>query len=654
MANYGLKYICTFDSIEDNQSYKVELLFKDYEGFYFNLTGASTPVVHSFNEDNPKAIIKGSSINFTFLNEGQTPVTNFYSEEDDGIKLRLYWGSQLMFEGYIVQDDCQEIMVDYTHEISLSANDGLGLLRDISLDKAYKPGLNPLQTTTDDIYAINTLLDLIKHCIYSTGLQLHTYIYSDLREINETNPNDKTFLDKISIDLLTFTNDFVDFESCYTVLEKVLGRFNFTLFQSKGAWAIVRFDELRYYLQGQIIGYEYDETFTLVGTTKLIDSLNFGISNTSYGITGMVNRVQRPYKFDKETFNYKFSILLKNADLKILGDLITTYTIGVGVNLQTIKEYNMPYWFDGPFAPHPQFFIRIVYDYLNNEIDRYAVVKGASGSNARSVTSSNVEMDAGEQINISFDFRVSNNDPGNTNKVFALTDYNGSILRYLHEDGTWQIGVGILYNIPSGDNGNQWHTVDVTSQALPFSGVVNFFLGQQSGTNAETHYKNIKLEISSTVAQTHLSEQDLNIKNNKDIEIFIDDSPKNTINGALFLTGQTVGIIKKRTLQWSRGRSFVEALRLGNITTFETLFWRRITRTIYEGSIRGLVQSGNHLSIATLVKNDENPTLNLIFGKLDIDYRNNTASGTLYEVYDDGEVDTDLTSTYTFEYIYKV
>ena len=48
----------------------------------------------------------------------------------------VYSDKRVLFTGFLVQDDCSEQLVDFTHEINLSANDNLGLLKDVSLDKA--------------------------------------------------------------------------------------------------------------------------------------------------------------------------------------------------------------------------------------------------------------------------------------------------------------------------------------------------------------------------------------------------------------------------------------------------------------------------------------------------------------------------------------
>src|SRR6185312_12526980 len=135
MANYQIKYQCEFDSLK-GEPYTVQRRQKNYTGGITSVTGGATPVLHDWQTDDPKAPVKGSSLTVSLINNGTLPLESFYSIDDDEFKVILLWGTQILFVGSLVQDDCSEIMADYTHEIQLSANDNLGLLKDLTLDKA--------------------------------------------------------------------------------------------------------------------------------------------------------------------------------------------------------------------------------------------------------------------------------------------------------------------------------------------------------------------------------------------------------------------------------------------------------------------------------------------------------------------------------------
>lgn len=141
MSTWGLKYQTEFTSQSDDNNaeidYTLQFLFKDYSGVVNSIIGGSTTVLQKCTVDDPFAPIKGQSLEIKLVNTGNLPITSFYSEDDDGVKVILTkTGGQTLFTGFLVQDDGHELMVDYQHELSLSANDSLGLLKGVILSDA--------------------------------------------------------------------------------------------------------------------------------------------------------------------------------------------------------------------------------------------------------------------------------------------------------------------------------------------------------------------------------------------------------------------------------------------------------------------------------------------------------------------------------------
>jgi len=152
-----------FNSINNNNpnEYQLDIFKKDYDGDYINIIFGANPVIHQWQDDDPQKPIKGSSISINIINEGNISLSDFYSNEDDTFLIVLYkidFAEELLFKGFIIQDDCSEIMVDYAHEIQLSATDNLGILKDYTFDQAaikFGPyatnfGLD-IQTVTDGV-----------------------------------------------------------------------------------------------------------------------------------------------------------------------------------------------------------------------------------------------------------------------------------------------------------------------------------------------------------------------------------------------------------------------------------------------------------------------------------------------------------------------
>lgn len=913
MPNYGLQYQCLFDSIRQgiDATYRIEILGLNYSGAIRNLTGSTTPIVQSYATDDPKGQIKGSSVEMRFVNEGSTPLENFYSINDEQFKVRLWWqdvkifngtgnievtsfdptlifittptpinvdlgmvsdlvlnGSTyillstnqsgtlltfkattaapfgtsaatpfsftyrtdyLQFEGFLVQDDFTEIMEDFNHEIVLSANDNLGLLKDTLLDQ-FAPAqiiasgsasvastsahtialINATNiahvgdtlsisggTLIDGTYTVNgvnsaafpivvytivesvissahtignytitrlfnfdvklSLLTILQCCLNATGLQLPVNIYGNIHEASQV-PT-ASWLEQTLVNTETFLTNETTYDNCYNVLTNILQRFNATLFQAKGEWQIVRWDELRYYNKA-VPNFRYDSNFqriyTAIGSANgvvisllsagtsntiqfpdqsypivpgdriVVSGLPSGIGNGTYDIltfisvgggsevttlqsglpaitnqtgniliegnsvlseqfnagsatdikpiNGLTKKPYRPFQYDKETFNYTQPVnLLKNKNLQTLGPLIRTYTKTVVVNgvntIQTINEYQMPYWTVQNFtdgSPNPALlFIRVTLDDVQAEISRYAVVTGGDGLDMQDYGSSPIEVNAGDKIKLDLSFFTSKSQPGSEQVIFVVKITNGTQTVYARNvdadtRGTWGANIGWLYQILD-SNSNQAQSVSIEPFAnIPFDGIMTVYIGQATSpavTLDETLFNQISFtyipfvnQSTKVIGQTHTDFQQQVIKNNEDITIYLDQATRNSINGTLFLNTLT-GLIQTRCGQWKRTQAD-SPRNLGAITTTEQLFWRRIPRTILEGIFHGLVSNDNHLSMLSILKYAILLQLNFIFGKLDIDYRNNQVDCTLYEIYNDTEKDIDLVAAYDFEYLY--
>lgn len=404
----------------------------------------------------------------------------------------------------------------------------------------------------------------------------------------------------------------------------------------------------------------YDESPLVLGSPFAVGLAENGAE--TYAETGLLQQIISPYKYDKETFNYKQPAnLLRNQNFTILGDKISETIVGS----ETWKEYEMVDWFNYDISPgpYPERFIRIVYDTATStEITRYGVVRGTTWDSQHSAQSCDIEITENDVIKLSFSFKTYDSYPGPGNVYFGARVKNGVDTYQIDTattNGEWLNTGSIRHTWTSTDNLNVWQNVEVTSKPCPISGIFNFFLAETVLIPAnETWYKNITFEIqynindtTKIIGHTHTDTQTPVIKNKEDIEIFIDDSPRNTINGTMFLSSFT-GLLQDRTQYWQRGAN-VESLRLGEITTFEQLFWRKQARTKLEGALHGLIQDSVHLSLLTALTFSYFQNKNFIWGMLEIDYRNSKASGTIWEMYEDGEEDSDLREYYEFKYLYE-
>lgn len=736
--SYALIYFAEFDGF-NGAGHRVEFHKKDYSGGSTEIICGGGAVRQSWAPDEPKAPIKGCVLEGELVNiEGSFPLSNLYSNEDDTFLIKLFTNTDLKFIGYLVQDDCAEILADFTHPLKFSATDNLGLLKDVPLGNktvddysvtityssnntfniisgtasvqsgdtiiiqtgtiagsytviaADYPTSNSVQVTPDILFFagsenvdINvtrieillgryTLADIIKYCLHPTNLLLNCNVYSQLIPVGYTVGR---WLEDTIIDSNTFdTGD--SFQDCNAVLETILKRFRASLLQVNGVWNIIRWDELRYY-NNALPGYEYDSDMVYVQDIVLDSEITIGTGSDIE--TGIISSILRPFKVVKETFMYKQpSNLLRNSDFKNLGPLITSYVVGS----DTYYEYQMPDWEqayewtsggNGYIQSAADRFIRIIYNSYNEEIDRYGVVSGPTGfSNPSAIQGFPIEVNIGDRIRYGFSFKTSDSKAGpwvsifNINLKVSLTATpRPSNTRYLNAQGQWlPYGTygGSVPGIPGaaslwylyhqttdGGNTNEWQSVQVESEPIPFNGLLIIKLAQASVALDESHYKNIQLEVfnfsSDKIGQTHTESQPPVINNRQDEEIQVDDSPGNVIAGTLFLETFT-DPLQDRTNLWQRAIGFSETYRLGQISTFDELIYRSVPRTKLEGNILSLLNPLN------VIKYNPDTDKNFIFGMCDNDTKYGYTNGTLWELYDDTEADT-FSQDYKFNYLYQ-
>jgi len=659
---YGLKYQAEFKNIPlpggTELPYRVEILQKDYAGGFSTITLSGTPCLPSYQTDDIRAPIAGFGGTLSIINSGPIPLTSFYSVNDDEWQVIFYQGSNVLGVFYVIQDDSNELMVDFAHDITIQYNDNLGLLKDVAFNKNT--------TVITDYYARNSLAACIHQCLKNTNLSLVTNVFVNMWE-NRMSEADSLF-PQTYIDLQTFISGEV-FMSCYDVLTRILDRFNCSLFQAGGTWNIVRWDELRGLTT--IHSFIYNSDWVLTGSglldTPFVASANIPGATVPDSVPefGLRRQGIRPFLFDKETFNYvQPKYLLKNYDLQTLGALIRTYVVDV----RTFSEYVAIGWLGGWTTNTAERFIRVVTDTLGNELDRYLVVRNTTTDSARSVLGTPFEVSKGDKVKFSFSVRTNISQGGSLTIIFALGLYNGTTVRYVDENpagnGAWIPNIGFNYTYPSGDNTDIIHSVEIPSGQIPFDGLIYPYLAEVTqgtqNSSKETHYKDIRMEYTpyindSTKIIGHIHKDiqtdpaAADTKNNEDITVFMDDSPRNSIQGTLFLSTFT-GLIQNRTALWHRA-GYTEALKIGQIMTTETLQWRSIPRTKLEGDFRGLVQSNIHLSRLTVLKFTYLNPLRFIFGILEYNYRENKWHCTAWELTGQND-EPAVPNDYTFTYIY--
>jgi hypothetical protein len=753
---YGLRYTADFDSLSSGPlDFTVQIYEDGYVGASQTITLGPNPAIQEWQDDEPKKAIKGCTMTLEIINDGTIKLDDFYSENDNQFRVELIWNAtgETLFVGYVLQDDCSEIMVDYAHIIKIVATDNLGLIKDVTLDQAsvlygvpttytisnfnavnnqfltdngavssiqagdkititnvgagydgvyycldieYDNFLNVYRVTLNNTFATGlnltgdwtwnnpvdltgyvNLLSLITLCIKATNIELSVRVLSDIIPIGGTT---QRWLDDTYIKGSTFFNNNV-YDDCYVVLEKILSRFYATCFKSKGFWYILRWNEL-YKIEATsflMIGYVYNSDFVYQVDYTEDPRIDFDFSVGKPVESGIIKSIERPFIFCRDSFNYVIDQnLIFNEDLQIVGNLVNNYTSGGN----TIFEYEVPWWQVNQTypVPNPTRYIRVVYNSDGEEIDRFLVILGAGFSAFGALQSQDIFVSQDDVLNYSYDVRTDISIPGPNDRLKCLFELtNGTTTYYLDNNGNWQTTFsvftgGLRLSIVAGDNCNNWHTFSVEAKGFPIDGVCRVYLGTPLPSPAyvnETLYKNFKFRLTNNIArnadingQSHTFSQFTEIKNFQKRDISLDNSPRSSIKGTLYLSTYT-GLIRNRCTNWKYKNQTETFGNLGQLMTIEELYSRYIPRYKYQMNTRFINDASLMMSnfIAFWSTNAAFNNTNLMVpGSVSIDYKNNVAEFSFYEIayniattYDSWQMFVDFYTErlYEFKYLYE-
>jgi hypothetical protein len=137
--SYSVIYSNEFDSLDNLLTLRLQIEKKDFTGSPIDIILSGNPIIQEWQEDDQKAPIRGCTLKVNIITDSSgIALTDFYSDDDNTFKaiLKRAQTDEVLFVGYLLQDDCAELYVDFNHEISLTFTDHLALLKDIRLNEA--------------------------------------------------------------------------------------------------------------------------------------------------------------------------------------------------------------------------------------------------------------------------------------------------------------------------------------------------------------------------------------------------------------------------------------------------------------------------------------------------------------------------------------
>lgn len=234
---YGVKYRLEFSDVLGNGK-KIEILKDGYSGAVLPLVGTADPVSIKWDgDDDFYSPIIGSTCTLNLFVTNEVQYDNFYAFDEEEFQVKIFYKDasnnyQLYWAGFIVTDSYKQALMSPPYQISVQANDGLGLLETkfVGIDNNDVFDITHTNTTT-------LAQNLITNCISKTNLGLNVYFSTGVRVGNQLT----SYVENTT--LFGFGSakykDNLKVNNCKDYLTNVLRTLNCRIFQALGNWYIV-------------------------------------------------------------------------------------------------------------------------------------------------------------------------------------------------------------------------------------------------------------------------------------------------------------------------------------------------------------------------------------------------------------------------------
>lgn len=598
------------------EDYTIQFYKKDYVGNSTPLTGSGeTLSIKSFNSDDDRfapILSKEAQISINVEESNNLSIVDFLAVEDDDWNIIVYKqpGDPAIFNGWLVVEDSSEPFLDPPIQLKLRISDGLPLLKNVPLK----------MSDGQDFSGLNNITDYVGHILYYINPDIAFRVYFDIFHTAMTVNNCP--LAQTQIDAKTFEKDETTFEDCYTCLEKIMKDFKCRLFYENGFWHVVN---MRQYTKTSFNWWQFSVVSDVV-TFSASDTSEINVASVGKAQSiKLINKDAQVYykvasKSVKETFNYQFPKEI------VCNQALRTVTPIPSLDTATSKAFVLDCWIHqlhhvNPGPPHPVkvTYINREFDDFDYEKDKYIVLPreaiGAPGE--VQLLSSEFYVDKGDTVSITVETRAVDTWAGDSTSVIFFVFLRG-------DDGTkWYAGImgtlghpdfGKLVWLPSTDNfadmslaksftipfeyKAEWTSYTIEPEVkIPVSGKVQIVLHDWtlfSPTLNKTWWKNLQVEYKPYIENSfrpvksdfNFYEQGLKINKKTEDTVYLSDSPKRLIKGALFVNNLLA------TPEWFR-LGITESLRFTQqMALLKYNFTFKQFRKI-EGTLKGLSLNSN-------------------------------------------------------------
>lgn len=487
----------------------------------------------------------------------------------DEWKMIAYDDSQIVFVGFLTPGEGRAEFQDKPYEISLSAIDGLGLLKGVPLTK----------TNGDNFTSVNLIIDYIIAILGKTDLGLNLRLFSSLVEESmqdrNQNPQADTF-NQTGLHARTFQKNATEFYDCYTCLERMLAEY-FCIYQHFGMWVIVRIDELQQTIGAKMWYTDYNPAGAIVDARRyLYDPAAVGRNRLIHPIeVSQYIGSQYAVKSARYTFNYTVWPEIPTNNKFDRGTVYEEGPIpGTNPNEQTYKKFTIDGWLygvtnptngatrpvDGMLPTSDSAYRYSVYNRYGVEETREIILARDNDTQVghRFLMCEKIPVVKDSRISISLDFKTDQGGGGTRQYLLVMLEPIGGGIGYKLDNAggaTPPDGVGVLVwentsalqflskYYGSGEDAAQYATFTLHPPPLPISGNLYILLmSYDPPMSRKVYYKNFSFDYYPSVAGSYAqvrgdyaqTSQNDRYKDVIDEDVYISDSTQKILQGALY------------------------------------------------------------------------------------------------------------------------
>lgn len=671
----GTKFIMEFNNAQGDKCV-MRFIFEDYNDAPITIYGGPQPFVLSeYNTDDDlfKPMRPQQATIQVLASAGGVKLEDFITENDTDVIVAFDFSTYANYwQGYLSQEDIEETWISTNHILTLRADEGFGRTKETPLNDGTGANL----AGPYDFYSLlqNALNDVVGNFFYSR-------IYSNLLHTSMSSASNQTGLDQSTVNVRTFESAPNEFENSYSVVEKINRAWCQTVFQWNSLWVILRIPEL--FTDGNLTGFNTNRP--TVGNRQAVNKrydILVGVQKDVKPIAPeMLKTVIKPSKTTTSVFKFEYppEIICNQSfqDGTLLTETSTekTYTINDWNRYKTSKEV--------PVASTATWQRRYIFDTANEIYDNYLDMD-VDLSAASWVQSCDVELQAGDKLDIDFQFKVEGNFGGDIQFMQVLFKRERSLqLRYgLNNDGQWILATtdwnsaNVPYlstQLDPGSLANEWNGYSFKSDGVPYAGKFRILLYKPTTGSPAHHYKDLEINVRPqknggydpaitgeydryTIART--------VKKTSEEQIYLDDTDSAIQNGTIF----EIDGVTKTGDQWYRRKNFNDDSATSERLTFKRQHalakWcmNRAYKTKLDVNLYGLKWKDTSdveypIGLINTIKFvDDAPNKIFAIANLsEIDFMNCTWRATLYEIFDTDVADNEpgATDVHTFDYYYE-